>query len=50
MLDPKVLCVSFDTTVSDGRSAVLKEAGYNVTATTRVKQALECLFRENSIS
>ena len=42
----KVLCVSFDTTVSDVRCAALREAGYAVIGTTRVKEALDLLSRE----
>ncbi|HYL12014.1 MAG TPA: hypothetical protein VEV41_03210 [Terriglobales bacterium] len=42
----KVLCVSFDKMVADNRSAILKEAGYDVTATTLVKNALELLSRD----
>ena len=39
----RVLCVSFDKMVSEARSAALKEAGYDVTATTDAKKALELL-------
>lgn len=46
MRGPKVLCVSFDMTVSDIRCAALREAGYAVTGTTRVREALELLSRE----
>jgi DNA-binding NtrC family response regulator len=42
----KVLCVSFDKMVADNRSAIFKEAGYDVTATTLVKNALELLSRD----
>lgn len=42
----KVLCVSFDMAVSDIRCAALKEAGYTVTATVNVKEALDYLSRE----
>jgi DNA-binding response OmpR family regulator len=46
MRGQKVLCVSFDMTVSDIRRAALKQAGYAVTATTDVKEALDLLSRE----
>jgi DNA-binding response OmpR family regulator len=39
----RILCVSFDRMVSH---ATLKEAGYNVTATTSAKEGLELLGRE----
>jgi DNA-binding response OmpR family regulator len=39
----RVLCVSFDKVVSELRSAALKEAGYDVTAATDAKKALELL-------
>jgi DNA-binding response OmpR family regulator len=42
----RLLCVSFDRMVSENRQATLKEAGYDVTATTSVKEALELLSRE----
>jgi len=42
----KVLCVSFDMAVSDIRRAALNEAGYAVTTTTDVKEALNFLSRE----
>jgi len=42
----KVLCVSFDLTVSDFRCAALKQAGYAVTATISVEKALDLLSRE----
>ena len=42
----KILCVSFDRTVSDNRCILLKEAGYDVTATTNVTEALDLLNRE----
>ncbi|MFZ0862423.1 MAG: hypothetical protein WCA27_17460 [Candidatus Sulfotelmatobacter sp.] len=35
--------MSFDKMVSEARSAALKEAGYDVTATTDAKKALELL-------
>jgi DNA-binding response OmpR family regulator len=43
MPEQEVLCVSFDTMVSDGRYAALKETGFHVTTTTRIKEALELL-------
>jgi DNA-binding response OmpR family regulator len=46
MREHKVLCVSFDTAVSDIRCAALKQAGYAVTATIDVKEALQLLSRE----
>ena len=46
MTERRILCVSFDTMVSENRRAALKEAGYDVAATTRVKEALELLSRE----
>ena len=39
----RILCVSFDRMVSENRCAALKEAGYDVTATTDAKKALELL-------
>jgi DNA-binding response OmpR family regulator len=42
----RILCVSFDRVVSENRSATLKEAGYDVTATTSVKEAVEWLSQE----
>ncbi len=46
MPEPKILCVSFDRTVSDNRCATLKEAGYDVVASTNIPMALELLARE----
>lgn len=43
---PKVLCVSFDRVVSENRCRSLKDAGYDVTARTNVKEGLELLNRE----
>jgi len=43
---PKVLCISFDTAVSNLRCAALKQAGYSVTATIDVKEALRYLSCE----
>jgi DNA-binding response OmpR family regulator len=45
MREHKVLCVSFDTAVSDIRCAALRKAGYAVTATIDVKEALHLLSR-----
>jgi DNA-binding response OmpR family regulator len=42
----KVLCISFDRVVSESRCSSLKEAGYNVTATTNIKEGLELLARD----
>ena len=39
----RILCVSFDRIVSENRCDALKEAGYDVTATTDAKKALELL-------
>jgi DNA-binding response OmpR family regulator len=46
MPEQRVLCVSFDKVVSDSRSAALRAAGFSVTATTRIKEALDLLSRE----
>ena len=46
MPERRILCVSFDRMVSENRYATLKEAGYDVTATTSVKEGLELLSRE----
>ena len=46
MKQPKVLCVSFDTAVSNLRCAALKRAGYSVTATIDVNEALHYLSCE----
>ena len=46
MSERRILCVSFDRTVSENRCATLKEAGYEVTPTTNVKEASELLSRE----
>jgi DNA-binding response OmpR family regulator len=43
----KILCVSFDRTVSENWCATLKEVGYDVTETTNVKEAVELLSRES---
>jgi DNA-binding response OmpR family regulator len=39
----RILCVSFDNMVSENRCATLKAAGYDVTVTTSVKEAVEGL-------
>ena len=46
MPERKILCVSFDKTVSDSRCAVLTQAGYVVTAITSTEEALQMLARE----
>jgi DNA-binding response OmpR family regulator len=46
MPEQRLLCVSFDMTVSDSRCAVLTEAGYTVRATNRIKEGLNWLSRE----
>ena len=46
MPEQRVLCVSFDMTVSDSRRAALTEAGYTVRATNRIKEGLDWLSRE----
>jgi len=46
MPERKVLCVSFDKTVSDSRCAMLRQGGYAVTATTSTDEALQILGRE----
>jgi DNA-binding response OmpR family regulator len=46
MPERRVLCVSFDMTVSDSRRAALTEAGYAVRATNRIKEGLDWLSRE----
>jgi len=38
-----IICVSFDKTVSDSRCFALREAGYDVVATTSVEEAFEHL-------
>jgi len=43
MPERKVLCVSFDKTVSDSRCAILKQGGYAVTAITSNEEALQLL-------
>ncbi len=42
----RILCVSFDKTVSDSRRALLEEAGYAVTAITAPEMAVELLAKE----
>lgn len=46
MPSPKVLCISFDRVVSESRCSSLKEAGYDVTARTNIKDGLELLNRD----
>ena len=46
MPSPKILCISFDRVVSESRCSSLKEAGYDVTARTNVKEGLELLNRD----
>ena len=42
----RVLCISFDKVVSDSRCSSLREAGYDVTAGTNIKDGLDLLNRE----
>ena len=46
MPEQRVLCVSYDMTVSDIRRAAFTEAGYTVRATNRIKEGLDWLSRE----
>jgi len=46
MPERKVLCVSFDKTVSDSRCAILRQGGYAVTAITSSEEALQLLAGE----
>jgi len=46
MFNAKILCVSFDRVVSEGRCSTLEEAGYDVTAVTNIKDGLELLNRQ----
>jgi len=46
MPSPKILCISFDRVVSESRCGSLKEAGYDVTARTNIKEGLELLNRD----
>lgn len=46
MTEGRVLCVSFDRTVSDVRSDALRKAGYTVTTTTTVGDAIKLLLSE----
>lgn len=46
MSERRILCVSFDKVASENRRMPLNEAGYDVTATVSVKEALELLNRE----
>ncbi len=43
----KILCISFDRVVSESRSSSLKEAGYDVTSRTNIKEGLELLNRDS---
>lgn len=43
MPNQKVLCISFNRVVSESRCSSLKEAGYDVTATTSVREGLDLL-------
>lgn len=43
----RILCVSFDSAVSESRRTTLKEAGYDVMSTTDVKEAEELLNVES---
>lgn len=43
MPERRVMCVSFDRAVSETRCAALKQAGYLVTPTSRMEEALELL-------
>ncbi len=46
MGEKKILCVSFDKLVSESRRAALQEAGYSVTATTNIEEAMQLLGAE----
>ena len=46
MTKGKILCVSFDRLVSDSRCEALKEAGYDVTGTMKIEEAIELLWVE----
>ena len=46
MTERKILCVSFDKLVSDSRRVALNEAGYSVTATIKIAEAMELLGAE----
>jgi DNA-binding NtrC family response regulator len=46
MAEKKILCVSFDKLVSDSRRVALNEAGYSVTATIKIEEAMELLGAE----
>ncbi len=43
MQERRILCVSFDKTVSDSRCATLTQAGYSVTPITTAEGALQLL-------
>jgi len=42
----KVLCISFDRVVSDSRCSSLRGAGYEVTASTNIDEAMDFLSRD----
>ena len=46
MPERKVLCVSFDKTVSDSRCGILQQGGYAVTAITSIEEALQVMGSE----
>jgi CheY-like chemotaxis protein len=46
MRERKVLCVSFDKTVSESRCSLLRQGGYAVTAITSTEEALQLLGTE----
>lgn len=46
MSRPRILCVSFDRMVSGSRCTALEEAGYDVAASTTVREGLDLLGRE----
>jgi DNA-binding response OmpR family regulator len=46
MAEQKILCVSFDSLVSESRCAALREAGYRVTALMKIEDAVELLWVE----
>jgi DNA-binding NtrC family response regulator len=43
----RVLCISFDRVVSESRCNCLKEAGYDVTSRTDIKEGLDLLNRDS---
>lgn len=42
----KLLCVSFDKTVSEVRQEALRRAGYGVTSLTKIDEAIDLLAKE----